>query len=306
MANIKSLSTDIIIEYIIPEFDFKTISDVHMSHMFENIDITDMIKTYISHNMIFNDQKYNIYDVLQNSSITVVDFDNIIKNLKKKEMIQKQMHFNMLNLNSSKIQNTITIFKMFKKYCTQTDINNRILRHLMKYISNALVQQCNKKNIVCPKLQKKFTRSLELDLWENIDIDIYEFFKKCNLLMNFSRSHELKYNIDNQICINQYNNDKTILYTTMKFFLSFFQECKRHDNTIHINVYIIYELYKYLNYIEDNNVWNSPIDIYKKHSIATKTAAMRLKNESDIHYRYRLPVYLYNKFVQELDTYILR
>ena len=72
MANIKSLSTDIIIEYIIPEFDFKTISDVHMSHMFENIDITDMIKTYISHNMIFNDQKYNIYDVLQNSSITVV------------------------------------------------------------------------------------------------------------------------------------------------------------------------------------------------------------------------------------------
>ena len=73
-----------------------------------------------------------------------------------------------------------------------------------------------------------------------------------------------------------------------------------------INVYIIYELYKYLNYIEDNNVWNSPIDIYKKHSIATKTAAMRLKNESDIHYRYRLPVYLYNKFVQELDTYILR
>ena len=310
MTNITNLNTDIITNFIIPQFNLKNIADVHTSCVFKNININEMIQNFIQHDPVFTIQPYNVYNVLMNSSISVIDFDNIIQNIKKKEMIQNTIHFDMLDLDSYKIQHTITILKLCKKYCTifyhSDDINECLVDNLMRYISKTIIQEYKNDNIVCKQLQNYFAKCIKIEPWENIDIDIYEYFKKCNLLKNLPISHHLKYTLDNQICINQYNNNKHVLYVTIKFLLNFFEKCKNCYETIHVNVYTIFELYKYMNYIEDSQIWNSPIRLYKRHCLATKTAAMRLKNETNIHYKSRVPMYLFNKFLKELDIYISR
>jgi hypothetical protein len=247
-----------------------------------------------------------VYNVLQNSSVPINDFDNIISDIKGGITIQDKIDFDMCNLNANKIQNTVSIMKLLKKYSSKVsclgDINNVLAKNLMNYISEAFVICDKPKEGSREFLQDAFTKCLANMHWENIDVDICFLFKTCNLVTDAPRSYQTKSNIKNNISLGEYNKDKKQVFATT---VTMFMNLIHNINNIRTNLYIIYELYKYLNYLVISNPGeDSPLNLHALLHNTIRLKAQQFLYEIRDDYRTALPKHIFDLLVSELEQYI--
>ena len=303
VTTIYNLPVDVICEHIVTEFDFKTARNVHVAHMFDHTSLDDMIYIFIKNDPVFKTQSFDVYNVLRNSSVPINDFDNIINDIKIGATIQDTICFDMHNLDTNKIENTILIMKLMKRYSSTVsclgDINNILVKNLMKYISETITHHPKKES--GEFLQEAFTKCLENVEWENIDIDIYKLFMSCNLIQKSPRSYQIKSSIENNINLDEYiKNNKKVFCTTVSVFVFLIH----HINHVRTNLYIVYELYKYLNHLVKSNPGiTSPLNLHTALHNTIRFKAEQFLYQVRNEYRTVLPKYIFNLLVKELEQY---
>jgi len=306
-SSICDIPYEVINEYIVPNFLFKDVRNFNKINNFETHDMIDVIlkKDPVLHKFAQNFE-INIYDTVKNSSIRMSTFDEMISNFRNDKKIDNIINFNMDKLNKNKIKNTIIILKLFKTYSNTLNSTNSsndsaiiLSQNLVKYMSDSFVL-LNKtfKEISC----KEFNEVLEKIWWENISIDLYDFFEKCQFSTFKPRSYALKSNIEENLINNTlFQFENLTLLSSINLFMKLVVEFKE----IRTKLYVIYELYRYLNYTEENN---KSITCHSKDKlkIAAKIKAQEFMYQLQYEYTTELPKYLKILVEKELSEYIKR
>jgi len=298
MTTIHNIHSDIIREYIIPSFLFGDIRNVVQSCLFE-IKPLDMINIIIYKDVILKtfSESFNIdiYNTLKNSSVSFVDFDKIIKDIRSYTRVQKHISFEIKEYTENSISDTILIHKLFKWYISKAlylnDIRYNITNNLIAYLT--LVFREKHKIICIDDVSPEFSISLEKCLWVNVNINLYDIFEKYNLVHSQPRSYHLKSNIQKDNRNNIIASEKQKLATMI-----FLNYLVLESVSLKRRQYAIYELYRYLNYYPD---------IYKNYKPLGRLLVSKARDYmSDIqHQQYQvLPHYLSNLLYIELNKYI--
>jgi len=304
-SSICDIPYEVMNEYIVPNFLFK---DVRNFNKINNFEAHDMIDVFLKKDLVLHkfaeNFEINIYDTVKNSSIRMSTFDEMISNFRNDKKIDNIINFNMDKLNKNKIKNTIIILKLFKTYSNSTNSSNDsaiiLSQNLVRYMSDSFVL-LNKtfNDISC----KEFNEVLEKNWWENIGIDLYDFFEKCQFSTFKPRSYDLKSNIEENLIINntQQQFENLTLLSSINLFMKLVVEFKE----IRTKLYVIYELYRYLNYTEENN---KSITCHSKDKlkIAAKIKAQEFMYQLQYEYTTELPKYLTILVEKELSEYIKR
>ena len=304
-SSICDIPYEVMNEYIVPNFLFK---DVRNFNKINNFEAHDMIDVFLKKDLVLHkfaeNFEINIYDTVKNSSIRMSTFDEMISNFRNDKKIDNIINFNMDKLNKNKIKNTIIILKLFKTYSNSTNSSNDsaiiLSQNLVRYMSDSFVL-LNKtfNDISC----KEFNEVLEKNWWENIGIDLYDFFEKCQFSTFKPRSYDLKSNIEENLIINntQQQFENLTLLSSINLFMKLVVEFKE----IRTKLYVIYELYRYLNYTEENNksITGHSKDKLK---IAAKIKAQEFMYQLQYEYTTELPKYLKILVEKELSEYIKR
>ena len=304
-SSICDIPYEVMNEYIVPNFLFK---DVRNFNKINNFEAHDMIDVFLKKDLVLHkfaeNFEINIYDTVKNSSIRMSTFDEMISNFRNDKKIDNIINFNMDKLNKNKIKNTIIILKLFKTYSNSTNSSNDsaiiLSQNLVRYMSDSFVL-LNKtfNDISC----KEFNEVLEKNWWENIGIDLYDFFEKCQFSTFKPRSYDLKSNIEENLIINntQQQFENLTLLSSINLFMKLVVEFKE----IRTKLYVIYELYRYLNYTEENNksITGHSKDKLK---IAAKIKAQEFMYQLQYEYTTELPKYLTILVEKELSEYIKR
>lgn len=304
-SSICDIPYEVMNEYIVPNFLFKDVRNFNKINNFEAHDMIDVIlkKDLVLHKFAQNFE-INIYDTVKNSSIRMSTFDEMISNFRNDKKIVNIINFNMDKLNKNKIKNTIIILKLFKTYSNSTNSSNDsaiiLSQNLVKYMSDSFVL-LNKtfNDISC----KEFNEVLEKNWWENIGIDLYDFFEKCQFSTFKPRSYNLKSNIEENLIINNTHQqfENSTLLSSINLFMRLVVEFKE----IRTKLYVIYELYRYLNYTDEND---NSIKVHSKDKlkIAAKIKAQEFMYQLQYEYTTELPKYLTILVEKELSEYIKR
>lgn len=307
-SSICDIPYEVMNEYIVPNFLFKDVRNFNKINNFETHDMIDVIlkKDPVLHKFAENFE-INIYDTVKNSSIRMSTFDEMISNFRNDKKIDNIINFNMDKLNKNKIKNTIIILKLFKTYSNSTNSTNSsndsaiiLSQNLVRYMSDSFVL-LNKtfKDISC----KEFNEVLEKNWWENIGIDLYDFFEKCQFSTFKPRSYNLKSNIEENLIINNTHQqfENSTLLSSINLFMRLVVEFKE----IRTKLYVIYELYRYLNFTDEND---NSITVHSKDKlkIAAKIKAQEFMYQLQYEYTTELPKYLTILVEKELSEYIKR
>lgn len=309
MATICDIPNEIVLEYIVPGFLFKDVKNVQQFRMF-NVTHNEMIDMFMNKDTILlNFSKMfdiNIYDTLKNSSIDMTTFDQLISDFRNGITIQDTICFNMNNLNIDKINNTISIMKLFKIYSTETsyigDVKEYLTNNLVRYMSEALV--IRNKMSSSQVLSSEFISSLENTTWEYIGINLYEFFEKCHLVNLKPRCYNLKSSIEDILIVSNQQTSLMNPFTTIHLFINLVI-----FNEIRTKLYVIYELYRYLNYLERKSISSRVWTNHLKYIIFLKTGKLKAQEfmyQLQNQYANELPKYLSNLLAKELVEYINR
>lgn len=304
-SSICDIPYEVMNEYIVPNFLFK---DVRNFNKINNFEAHDMIDVFLKKDLVLHkfaeNFEINIYDTVKNSSIRMSTFDEMISNLRNDKKIDNIINFNMDKLNKNKIKNTIIILKLFKTYSNSTNSSNDsaiiLSQNLVRYMSDSFVL-LNKtfNDISC----KEFNEVLEKNSWENIGIDLYDFFEKCQFSTFKPRSYNLKSNIEENLIINNTHHqfENSTLLSSMNLFMRLVVEFKE----IRTKLYVIYELYRYLNYTDEND---NSITVHSKDKlkVAAKIKAQEFMYQLQYEYTTALPKYLTILVEKELSEYIKR
>jgi len=292
---------EVMSDYIAPNFLFKDVKNLNEIYTF---DTRDMIDAFLKKDPILENFSetfnINIYDTVKNSSIKMTTFDEIISNFRNNINIHENIDFDMDNLNIDKINNTISMLKLFKIYSTKSSHDSTIIlsHNLVKYMSDSFVLQ-NKK--IKEVSFEEFNEVLQQISWDNIGIDLYDFFEKCQFATFKPRSYDLKSRIqENLINKTQYTED-SILFVSINLFMKLIVEF----DEVRTKLYIIYELYRYLNYIEENDI-SFRVHSKEKLKIAGRFKAQEFMYQLQYEYATELPKYLSILFEKELSEYLKR
>lgn len=290
---------EIMSEYIALNFLFKDVKNLNEIYIFNT---RDMIDAFIKKDPIFENFSetfnINIYDTVKKSSIKMTTFDEIISNFRNNVNLHESIDFDMNNLNIDKIYNTISILKLFKKYSTKSSHDSTIIlsRNLVKYMSDSFLLQNKTINDVSVD---EFIEVLQHNSWDDIGINLYDFFKKCQFAKFKPRSYDLKSNIQNNLIDKIQYSEDSVLFVTINLFMKLVVEF----DEVRTKLYIIYELYRYLNYIEENDI-SFRVHSKEKLKIAGKFKAQEFMYQLQYEYATELPKYLSILVEKQLSDYI--
>lgn len=302
MATICDIPFDIVHQYIIPGFLFGDVKKIYHAGIFTTT-ISEMISSIIKNDSVLQNHsekfKVDIYDTVEKSSITFSDFDQIISDIRNNTLQNSIITFNMKKLNRFKISNTILIMNLFKEYALKNkNIECHITNNLVRYMS-LVFNKKNKERIRMKVFSGEFSLSLQQCSWSKLDICIYDLFEKFNLTKFKHHSCKLKANIGKHLITDEVND--VSLYNTIRLFV----QLADNSHELMTKSYIIYELYRYLNYTRENHVYFQNIsqnqERYREFYDTSIAKAEEFMN--DIQNAPKLPRYLYDLLKIELTKH---
>jgi len=303
MVKFSDISSDIFDEYVVPNLLLANVNNICKINMEFFIKKSKYMKTILNHQKSLKEyqEKYNIdiYDTIANSSIDILDFDIMYNKMEKRlikfRCIQKEFTKDV-------IKNTIILLLLIKENDTY-DINIcscnilNAIDNLFIYLKEVFYSRnkyvdTNTSNLFKNILKKKLSI-------KKIDINLYDLYENYIFLNKNKRSAAFKKYITDygdSILIN--NNNIENIASTIQFTILLVENTK----SVKMRLYIVYEMYRYLNIII-NEAAMGGIDSKKKFLTVSIDKVNELLLEIENKYYDVLPDYFKNILMIELCQY---
>jgi hypothetical protein len=236
------------------------------------------------------------------SSISITTFAELILRIKNFDdydnFICNHLTFETVNQSEQTISNTITTFKYLKKYLiknlTSKTSKDNINHRLMTYMSDVFKDK--NKGVSCDIAT--FSLFIHQNNWEKTEINLYNLFERYNLMKYKQRSFALKKKILNDVLSIHTEFNPRYNYITVGFLINL---CDIADSKP-TKLYVVYEMYKYMNYFLENNIKSSSLN-KKTFQLASVEKAEEFLKQIQNDFATILPKYFKDLLIDELTKY---